>query len=396
MNETPASTGSNLPVNPFGEGKAMLKHFVHDALTEIGSDSTMDELLLCSPFDDDQPTLAFQQHEDSELSTGIEHAACTQSITETRELIEEQNREYNEALKADQQKEHEIEKEQENAREMEQLRREIVKSISVLGDAIKTENPKVVLTFSEVVTRNDGKALADKVNLVNEHLNKLCTQRNWGMISHKNIKNIHFNGSGIHLNRQGSAILARNIKTQLLYNSTINGLDNPERCSLGKTEGDALQNSLKTKASKIETNFNYPKLKGFKVGRLNIASLPKHTEELKIFLNAITFDILCINETRLNSLIENRLVEIPGYDIVRRDRNRHGGGVAIYIRNNLVYINRNDIMPDILEAICIEVKKPRMKPLLVCSWYRAPDINSGLNAQLSTKTTYNYTNENNK
>ena len=32
-------------------------------------------------------------------------------------------------------------------------------------------------------------------------------------------------------------------------------------------------------------------------------------------------------------------------------------------------------MPDILEAICIEVKKPRMKPLLVCSWYRAPDLN---------------------
>ena len=99
---------------------------------------------------------------------------------------------------------------------------EIVKSISVLGDAIKTENPKIDLTFSEVITRNDGKALADKVNLVNEHLNKLCTQRNWGLISHKNIKNIHLNGSGIHLNRQGSAILARNIKTQLLYNSTIN------------------------------------------------------------------------------------------------------------------------------------------------------------------------------
>ena len=76
----------------------------------------------------------------------------------------------------------------------------------------------------------------------------------------------------------------------------------------------------------------------------------------------------------MDNLIDNRLVEILGYDIVRRDRNRHGGGVAIYIRNNLVYINRNDIMPDILEAICIEVKKPRMKPLLVCSWYRAPDL----------------------
>ena len=56
---------------------------------------------------------------------------------------------------------------------------EIVKCISVLGDAIKTKNLKIDLTFSEVITRNDEKALADKVNLVNEHLNKLCTQRNW-------------------------------------------------------------------------------------------------------------------------------------------------------------------------------------------------------------------------
>ena len=58
LKETPASTSSNFPVNQFGEGKDMLKDFVHDALTEIGSDSTMDELLLHSPFDDDQPTKA--------------------------------------------------------------------------------------------------------------------------------------------------------------------------------------------------------------------------------------------------------------------------------------------------------------------------------------------------
>ena len=52
---------------------------------------------------------------------------------------------------------------------------EIVNSIAVLGDAIKTEDPRIDLTFSEVITRNDDKALADKVNLVNKHLDKLCT-----------------------------------------------------------------------------------------------------------------------------------------------------------------------------------------------------------------------------
>jgi hypothetical protein len=72
--------------------------------------------------------------------------------------------------------------------------KEIVTSIAALGDGIKTEDPKIDLTFSEIVLRNGEKAFVDKVNLVNERLDKLCMQRNWGLINHKNIKNIHLNG----------------------------------------------------------------------------------------------------------------------------------------------------------------------------------------------------------
>ena len=97
--------------------------------------------------------------------------------------------------------------------------KEITKSISALGDAIIADEPGIDLTFSEVVSRNDDKGLADKVKLVNECLDKLCTQKNWGFISHKNIKAIHLNGSALPLNRRGSAILAKNIKTHLLVNN---------------------------------------------------------------------------------------------------------------------------------------------------------------------------------
>jgi hypothetical protein len=67
---------------------------------------------------------------------------------------------------------------------------EIIKSISALGEAIMTEDPAIDLTFSEVVLRNDDKGFADKVKLVNDRLDSLCTQKNWGLISHKNIKAI--------------------------------------------------------------------------------------------------------------------------------------------------------------------------------------------------------------
>ncbi len=41
---------------------------------------------------------------------------------------------------------------------------------------------------------------------------------------------------------------------------------------------------------------SFRRIISFKVGHLNIAGLPKHIEELQIFLNEISFDI-CINET---------------------------------------------------------------------------------------------------
>ena len=88
------------------------------------------------------------------------------------------------------------------------------------------------------------------------------------------------------------------------------------------------------------------------------------------------FDILTLNETRLDDSIPNSEIKISGYDIVRRDRNRNGGGVAMYIRSCITFTNRNDLVPESLEQICIEINKPKSKPFLVSSWYRHPILKS--------------------
>ena len=92
-----------------------------------------------------------------------------------------------------------------------------------------------------------------------------------------------------------------------------------ESCSPNTNERETPKQSLN-----IEREIVYPNLKGFKIGHLNIASLPKHIEELRMLMKEMPFDIICINETRLNNSIDNNVVKIPGYDILRRDRNRHG------------------------------------------------------------------------
>jgi hypothetical protein len=46
-------------------------------------------------------------------------------------------------------------------------------------------------------------------------------------------------------------------------------------------------------------------LKGFKIAALNITSLTKHIDELKVVMLNQPFDILAINEARLDSSITN-------------------------------------------------------------------------------------------
>jgi exonuclease III len=52
-----------------------------------------------------------------------------------------------------------------------------------------------------------------------------------------------------------------------------------------------------------------------------------------------------------------------------------GGGVAIYFRDNINIKNRIDLVPDSLEALCVEVRKPKSKPILIVSCYHPPNSN---------------------
>ena len=72
----------------------------------------------------------------------------------------------------------------------------------------------------------------------------------------------------------------------------------------------------------------------------------------------------------LDSSISNNKINISGYDVVRKDRNRNGGGVALYIRNVIDYKIRNDLMNEKLETITIEVCPPKGKSFFINTWYR--------------------------
>ena len=73
---------------------------------------------------------------------------------------------------------------------------------------------------------------------------------------------------------------------------------------------------------------------------LNINSLTKHIDELRIVLSNQCVDILAINETKLDVSICDDEVTVEGYNIIRGDRltnGRSGGGICFYIRSNINY-----------------------------------------------------------
>ena len=75
-------------------------------------------------------------------------------------------------------------------------------------------------------------------------------------------------------------------------------------------------------------------------------------------------------------------IEIDGYKIIRSDRNRHGGGVACYIRLDINFNERSDITADI-ENIFFDILLPKLKPILVGIVYRPPNQSVFLNKSSS-------------
>ena len=81
---------------------------------------------------------------------------------------------------------------------------------------------------------------------------------------------------------------------------------------------------------------------------------------------------MAFNETKLDKKMPKNLLDIKTYKFEREDRNRHCGGVAVYIRDSIKYIRCADVPINDLELFCMEVQPVKAFPFLVTAWYRPP------------------------
>ena len=108
------------------------------------------------------------------------------------------------------------------------------------------------------------------------------------------------------------------------------------------------------------------------IGTLNINSLSSKFDDLKVLTSGI-FDILIITETKLDETYPISQFHINGYSMpYRLDRNRNGGGVIIYVREDVPSkILRKHFLPNDIEGIFVEINFRKSKWLL-CGTYHPP------------------------
>ena len=141
---------------------------------------------------------------------------------------------------------------------------------------------------------------------------------------------------------------------------------------------DETQTTVNNISSKnMSSNFlgtlsSIPNERGFKMAFLNIVSLLKKIDEINFSMTNKFIDLIAFNETRLDPNITDNMISLDGYDVIRKDGSRNGGGVCIYLRSSINYKIRKDLVPPELEAVCVEIIKPHSKPFLVTTVYRPP------------------------
>ena len=136
------------------------------------------------------------------------------------------------------------------------------------------------------------------------------------------------------------------------------------------------------------------KQKGLHFLHINIRSLLMKIDDVRHMVNEAQPTVVAVSETWLDGTISDNEVGISGYTIVRNDRNRHGGGVCILVKNSVSF-NCLSTSTGPLESIWIQILLPKIKPIAIACCYRPPNcnVNEGIGALQNSFRTIDLNNE---
>lgn len=111
----------------------------------------------------------------------------------------------------------------------------------------------------------------------------------------------------------------------------------------------------------------------FNIGHSNIRGIRSNLSDLKVKLGSV-FDVFGVSETMIGDNVDSESLRISGYQSpLRRDRDNHGGGLLVYVSNNVTANRRHDLESSTIESLWVEVSIKGLR-FLICNCYRPPHV----------------------
>ena len=136
---------------------------------------------------------------------------------------------------------------------------------------------------------------------------------------------------------------------------------NPAKLSINKSIITTSKKSSKDCFSEIK-DFRKNNPKNVILGHLNINSIRNKFITVQDIIKP-NLDIFLVSETKLDQTFPNNQFFIDGYRMFRRDRNSYGGGLCMYINQDIgCRLIDIDCLSENIESICVEfnLKKSEM------------------------------------
>ncbi|XP_031788490.1 uncharacterized protein LOC116417754 [Nasonia vitripennis] len=100
-----------------------------------------------------------------------------------------------------------------------------------------------------------------------------------------------------------------------------------------------------------------------------------------------SYHLFGVAETRFRSEVDDVFAQVDGYSVLRQDRNKRGGGVALFISNvfkaTILCSSQSEGKPGIPEYLMCGVQQGNKPPIFVAVIYRPPGVSFSDNSELA-------------
>ena len=236
-----------------------------------------------------------------------------------------------------------------------------------LGDFFfktKKKSPNTKLCFSDIIIRTDKKNLEKPCVDTNARLKNFCKQKNLDLIVNNNLKENHLAKKKLHLNRKGDSIFAKNLIDFIEGNGNFDSDGELFQMEEDVSDDSTILHSDVKKSLKNIRNTNINKLI---FGHLNINSLRNKFDLLSEQVKG-SIDIFMVSETKLDDSFPEGQFLIEGFHSpFRFDRNRNGGGILLYVREDIPAKLLSHDFPS-AESFFIDINLHKKKWLINCTY----------------------------